>query len=128
MRDLEKSDAFKKVKALFCEYVTLTHPDLGKSFYFQTDASDLALDVVLHQTNENNEHLPLSFTSRTLKGSEFSYYTTEKELLAIMWVLMKFRSYVLGAKLIIRTDHKALTFLKTCKLVSGRLTRWIMAI
>lgn len=41
---------------------------------------------------------------------------------------MKFRSHVLGGKLIIRTDHKALTFLKTCKLVSERLTRWIMAI
>ena len=34
----------------------------------------------------------------------------------------------MGGKVIIRTDHKALTFLKTCKLLSGRLTRWTMAI
>ena len=34
----------------------------------------------------------------------------------------------MGGQIIIRTDHKALTFLKTCKLLSGRLTKWTMAI
>ena len=34
----------------------------------------------------------------------------------------------MGGKIIIRIDHKALTFLKTCKLLSGRLTRWTIAI
>ena len=34
----------------------------------------------------------------------------------------------MGGKIIIRTDHKALTFLKTCKLLNGRSTRWTMAI
>ena len=34
----------------------------------------------------------------------------------------------MGGKIIIRTDHKALTFLKTCKLLSGRLTRCTTAI
>ena len=57
-----------------------------------------------------------------------AYYTTDKELLAIVWALQKFSSYIMGGKVIIRTDHKALTFLKTCKLLSGRLTRWTMAI
>ena len=34
----------------------------------------------------------------------------------------------MDGKIVTRTDHKALIFLKTCKLLSGRLTRWIMAI
>ena len=42
--------------------------------------------------------------------------------------MQKFRSYVMGGKIVIGTDHKAVKFLKTCKLLSGRLTRCIMAI
>ena len=53
---------------------------------------------------------------------------TEKELSAIVWALQKFRTYLQGAEIINRTDHMALTFLKTCKLVNARLTRWILAI
>ena len=42
--------------------------------------------------------------------------------------LSKFRSYILGAKLTIITDNKALVFLLKCKLLGARLTRWILAI
>ena len=48
--------------------------------------------------------------------------------MVIVRVLQKFHSYVMGGKIVIRTDYKALIFLKTCKLLCGRLTRWIMAI
>ena len=68
------------------------------------------------------------FFSRTLKGAELAYYTTEKELLAVVWTLQKYCSYIMGGKIIIRIDHKTLTFFKKCKLSSGRLTRWTMAI
>ena len=70
----------------------------------------------------------LGFVSRTLKGAELTYFTTEKELLAILHSLSKFRSYILGAKLTIITDNKALVFLLKCKLLGARLTRWILAI
>ena len=56
-------------------------------------------------------------------AEESKIYTPEKEMLAILWALQKFRSYIIRGQIIIRTDHKALTFLKTCKLLSGRLTR-----
>jgi hypothetical protein len=46
----------------------------------------------------------------------------------MVWSLQKFRSYLLGAKIVLLTDHKALTFLRSCKLVNSRLTRWILAI
>ena len=94
----------------------------------QTDASDVALGAVLFQLDEDGNPCPIIYASRTLKGAELAYYTTEKELLAIVWALQEFRSYIMGGQIIIRTDHKALTFLKTCRLLSGRLTRWTMAI
>ena len=119
---------FQGIKTLFCSSVLLNYPDIKKLFYLQTDASDLALGAVLFQLDEDGNTCPIVYASRTLKGAELAYYTTEKELLAIVWALQKFRSYVMGGKIVIRTDHKALIFLKTCKLLSGRLTRWIMAI
>ena len=125
-KDLER--VFNEIKLLFSSSVLLNYPDIKKPFYLQTDASDVALGAVLFQLDEDGNPCPIIYASRTLKDAELAYYTTENELLAIVWALHKFRSYIMGGKITIRTDHKALTFLKTCKLLSGRLTRWTMAI
>ena len=52
--------------------------------------------------------------------------TTEKELLAIVFALEKFRSYLLGSKVIIFTDHAALKFLLNKKETKPRLMRWVL--
>ena len=124
--DLER--VFNEIKLLFSSFVLLNYPEIDKPFYLQTDAGDVALGAVLFQLHADGNPCPIIYASRTLKGAELAYYTTEKELLAIIWALQKSRSYIMGRKIIIRTDDKALTFLKTCKLLSGRITRWTMAI
>ena len=124
----EENTAFVNIKEKFCSNVILHYPDRHQTFYLQTDASDCALSAVLCQINSRNEHEVLQFASRTLKGAELAYFTTEKELLAIVWSLQKFRSYLLGARIHVMTDHAALTFLKECKLAHARLTRWSLAI
>ena len=126
--DTEMQETFEKVKNLFSNSITLYYPDSKKPYYLETDASDYALGAVLYQKNEKEEKEIITLASRTLKGPEITYFTTEKELLAIVWALQKFRTYLQGAKIINRTDHMALTFLKTCKFVNARLTRWILAI
>ena len=45
-----------------------------------------------------------------------------------MFAVGKFRTYILGNTTIIRTDHKALSFLNSCKLTHSRLTRWVLAL
>ena len=120
--------AFNEIKLLFSSSVLLNYPETKKPFYLQTHARDVGLGAVLFQLDEDGHPCPIIYARRTLKGAELTYYTAEKELLAIVWALHKFRSYIMGGKIIIRVDHKAVTFLKTCKLLSGRLTRWIMAI
>ena len=124
--DLER--VFNEIKRLYSSSVLLNYPEVKKPFYLKTDASDVALGAVLFQLDDDGNICPIIYASRTLKGAELAYYTIEKELLAIVWALHKFRSYIMGGKIIIRTHHKALTFLKSCKLLSGRLTRWTMAI
>src|SRR5436190_16798188 len=119
---------FQLVKTLFLVTKVLKHPDPSKPFYLQTDASDYAIGGHLYQLNEYGEKKAILFLSRTLQSSEKNYTTTEKELLAILYCLEKARYIVLGTDLTILTDNHALVFLKTCRLLNARLTRWILAI
>ena len=119
---------FKRVKQLFSNTVTLYFPDPNIPYYLETDASNYALGAILYQKNDKKEKEIITLASRTLKGPELSYFNTEKELLAIVWALQKFRTYLQGAHIINRTDHMALTFLRTCKFMNARLTRWILVI
>ena len=91
--DLER--VFNEIKLLFSSSVLLNYPEIKKTFYLQTDASDVALGAVLFQLDEDGNPCPIIHASRTLKGAELAYYTTEKELLAIVWALHKFRSYII---------------------------------
>ncbi|CAN6440133.1 unnamed protein product [Victoria cruziana] len=54
------------------------------------------------------------------------YTTTEKELLAVVFALEKFRSYILGYKVLVYTDHAALKYLLNKKDTKPRLIRWIL--
>ena len=46
---------------------------------------------------------------------QLNYATTEKELLAVVFAMDKFISYLVGAKVIVYTDHVALKYLLTKK-------------
>lgn len=96
--------------------------------YINTDASEVAIGGELYQILEDNERDTLGYASRTLKPQEKRYTATEIEALAVVYCCTKFRQYILGNRTIILTDHHALTFLKQCRLTSGRLTRWTLAL
>jgi len=59
------------------------------------DASDFTIGAVLGQRIVNNQHM-LYFSSRTLNEGQLNYTMTEKEFLAIVFALEKFRPYLLG--------------------------------
>lgn len=124
----EIDDQFNTVKQLFVDTVMLKFPRVGRRFYLQCDASKYAYGGQLYQLDDNNEIAVIAFTSRTFKGAEKNYFTTEKELLSIVQCLKKFRIYILGQPLTIITDNKALTFLQQCHLNNSRITRWILSI
>jgi hypothetical protein len=50
----------------------------------------------------------------------------EKELLAVVFAIEKFRSYLVGAKVIVYIDHATLKYLLTKKDAKPRLIRWIL--
>ena len=89
------------------------------------DASDYAVGVVLGQTKDRKHHA-ISYASKTLSGPQLNYATTKKQLLTIAFAIDKFRSYLVGAKVIVYTDHAALKYLLTKKDAKPRLIRWIL--
>ena len=50
----------------------------------------------------------------------------EKELLAAVFAMDKFMSYLVGAKVIVYTDHATLKYLLTKKDAKPRLIHWIL--
>ena len=51
------------------------------------------------------------YTSKTLNPAQMNHATTENELLAVAYAMEKFRSYLVGSKVIINTDHATLKYL-----------------
>lgn len=124
----EDEDNFNLIKTKFLKCVMLKHPNFEEPFYMNSDASDNSVGVELYQMGSDNEHRVIAFGSRTLTKSERNYTVTEKEMLGVVFGCIKFRTYLLGNEIVVRTDHRALTFLQNCKLGHGRLTRWTLAL
>ena len=57
----------------------------------------------------------ICYASRTLNSAQKSYTTIEKQLLAVIFALEKFRSYILGSQIVVFIDHSALKYLLTKK-------------
>ena len=74
------------------------------------DASDFAVGAVLGQRKEKMFHA-IYYASKTLSDAQLNYTTTEKELLAVVFAFDKFRSYLIGTKVIVFTDHSAIKYL-----------------
>ena len=70
----------------------------------------------------------VSYASRKLLPREVNYPIVQKEILSIIFSLAKFREIVYGRRVIVWTDHKALTYLKTIARRDNRLARWALTL
>ncbi|CAN6583682.1 unnamed protein product [Malus baccata var. baccata] len=117
--------AFNHLKDLLTSAPIITPPDWNTPFELMCDASDYAIGAVLGQRKNKLPHV-IYYASRTLNDAQLNYSTTEKELLAVVFALDKFRSYLIGTKVIVFTDHAALKYLFTKKEAKPRLIRWML--
>ncbi|GBN09022.1 Transposon Tf2-6 polyprotein [Araneus ventricosus] len=119
--------AFESLKKMLISPPVLSQPDGSKPFIIRTDASSYALGAVLIQGEKPEEHV-IEYASRLLSSAERNYSTTEREALAVVWALEKFRGYVENQEIIIASDHQPLKWLMSIKSPSGRLARWALQI
>lgn len=126
----DRRKAMDALKQALISAPILQMPDFTENrgtFKLRTDASDIGVGAILLQIQEGQWHV-IEYSSKTLTSAERNYTVTEKECLAILVGLRKFRHYLLGQQFIIETDHSALTWLRTCKHPPGRLLRWALSI
>ena len=121
--------AFQELKTLLSSAPVLIYPNFHSTFFVETDASNQGIGAVLSQKDEETGKLkPIAFASRLLKDAEENYSTTEKEALAIVWALKKFRYTIYGYPIVAITDHQPLVGLFSRTLPPGRLGRWALLI
>ena len=89
------------------------------------DASDFIIGDVLEQHIDNKQYV-IYYSSRTLNDVQLNYTTIQKEFIAIVFALKKFRPYLLESKTTVFTDHSTLRYLMLKKDPKGRLIRWIL--
>lgn len=117
--------AFEKLKSELTSTPIIRSPDWSQPFEIMCDASDYAIGAILGQWIDKLPHI-IYYASKTLNDAQLNYSTTEKELLAVVFALEKFRSYILGSKVIVYSDHAALKYLMSKKDAKSRLIRCIL--
>lgn len=118
-------DAMTKIKLRLTSEPVLANPDFSKQFVIQADASDIGIGAVLLQGENDDEHV-IAYWSQKLTSAQKKYHTTERECLAVLEAIDKFRPYVEGSKFLVLTDHASLVWLQNLRDPTGRLGRWAL--
>lgn len=84
----------------------LTIPDFTKTFVIETDASGGGIGAAMMQ-----EGKPLAYISKTLSQRHQALSTYEKELLAVVYAVEKWRSYLIGRHFVVEIDHFSLKYI-----------------
>ncbi|KAI5737969.1 hypothetical protein M8J77_001280 [Diaphorina citri] len=120
-----QEESFLKLKTLLSSPPILIRPDFDKPFSVQTDASFSGLGAVLTQNIDGKEHV-IAYASRQMIAAELNYTVTEKECLAAVFGIKKFRPYLEGYRFTLVTDHSSLKWLFSLNNPTPRLARWAL--
>jgi len=75
---------------------------------------------------EDKKWAAIYYASKVLDSAQANYTTTKKELLAVIFALDKFWSYLVRSQIIVYTDHIAIKYLLNKKDSKSCLIRWIL--
>lgn len=107
--------AFHQLKQALIHAPVLAIPNFSKPFVLETDASEVGFGAVLLQDSH-----PIAYLSKAVCAKNQALSTYEKECMAIILAVEKWRPYLQHAEFLIRTDHKSLLHL-TEQRVSSRI-------
>jgi len=117
--------AFRKLKEALITTSIMQAPDWELLFEIMCDASDYDIGAILGQPKDNKPYA-IYYASRTLDEAQVNYATTEKEFLAVVFALEKFRSYLINSKVIVFMDNAALKHLMKKFNSKPRLIPWVI--
>ncbi len=117
--------SFGDLKRQLLQQVVLAYPDPSRPYHLYTDASETGTGAMLCQPDVFGHLKLIACTSRKLNPHERNYVTHEKELLALVDALKKWRHYLQGPKVQVFTDNTCLKNIQTVPKPSPRQVRWI---
>ncbi|XP_070040369.1 uncharacterized protein [Nicotiana tomentosiformis] len=117
--------AFELLKYKLTTTPIITALNWSLPFELMYEASDVAVGAVLGQRINKIFH-PVYYASKTMNKAQVNYTVIDKELLAIVFAMEKFRPYLMGTKVIVLTDHAVLHYLMSKKGSKARLMQWVL--
>ena len=87
----------------------------------EMDALGLRLGAILMQ-----ESRPITFYSRKLSLTAHTRSVHERELMAIVFAIKKWRPYIIGKQFVVRIDQRNLCFLLEQRVVEAEYQKWIL--
>jgi RNase H-like domain found in reverse transcriptase len=122
-----QESVFHDVKRAYPTAPVLKIANPALEYAVTTDASEVGIGAVFEQECDDGVHL-VAFASRKLNSAEQNYPTHDRELLAIIYVVREWRTYLNGAMFRIRSDNHPLQYLETQPQLSKRQIRWVDAL
>ncbi len=121
--------SFEVLKDALTTAPVLSYPhftDEAGPFVLDTDWSESngTIGAVLSQV-QNEEEKVIAYAARKLTKSQSNYPAIKGELAAVIYFMKYFRYYLQFKRFILRTDHRALTWIKTMEHPTGMIQRWL---
>ena len=124
-----EQEAFESIKLELINSKVLTNFKGSYPLIIEVDASPVGVGCVLLQ-NIRGKDKPIYFASKKLSPAEQNYSQIDREGLALVFAVKKFKYFLLGRKFTARTDHKPLLSLfgpgKPIPDTNARLQRWAL--
>ncbi|GJS75037.1 putative mitochondrial protein [Tanacetum coccineum] len=116
----DATNAFEALKKAMAELPMLALPNFNQPFVIEADAFGYGVGAVLMQDKR-----PIEFYSQVLRVRARLKSVYERELMAIVLAIKKWRPYLMGRKFFVRTDQKSLKYLLEQRIVLGEHERWV---
>jgi transposase InsO family protein len=120
--------AHATLRDALCKAPILAYPrfDMESTFVVDTDWSqeNRAIGAVLSQLQDGVERV-IAYGAKKLNAAQANYPATKGELYAVVYFLRHWDYYLRFKPFILRTDHRALVWIKTMDAPSGMISRWL---
>ena len=120
----ERQRAFDLLKTKLVSAPILAMPRDNGDFVLDVDASGTGMGAILQQKQDGILRV-IAYASRTFNRQEANYCITRREMLAAVYGLKQYRQYLLGRRFTLRSDHAALTYLRSTVEPVGQQARWL---
>ena len=121
-------ETFDNIKRELYEAQVLSMTTEIGRYFLETDASKVAISVILHQEPEWNRRTvlrPIAYVSKVLSDTEVKYGLSKAQMLAVVTFVEIYRAYLGSAPFNFPVDNRALSWLKSYSLEQSKIGRWI---